>query len=185
MNSQQNCGAILHLNYRKGGLAPYGKIGYANFSYPRLACEIRLDTAFRSCAAMGTYLSTHAIASQAQSHRLKPNLTRLDRSSLTLASEVLEKGLCPFRRLASPISPIPVGRETRRLRGISPALSMGFRPSSFPYLGFCVRGGLFVLLRKFSVSLFGGFRGVRGGVRLFLIILSTLFLPDDITTAEF
>ena len=40
----------------KGGLAPFGKIGKANFSYPRLAREIRLDTAFRSCAAMGTYL---------------------------------------------------------------------------------------------------------------------------------
>ena len=52
-------------------------------------------------------LSTHAIASQAQSHRLNGNLTRLVRNSLTLVSEVLKKGRCPFRRLASPISPIP------------------------------------------------------------------------------
>ena len=41
-------------------------------------------------------LSTHAIASQAQSHRLKPNLTRLDRNSLTLVSEVLKKGQSPL-----------------------------------------------------------------------------------------
>ena len=42
------------------------------------AREITVDTAFRSCAAMGTYLSTHAIASQAQSRCLNGNLTRLD-----------------------------------------------------------------------------------------------------------
>ena len=41
-------------------------------------------------------LSTHAIASQAQSHRLKPNLTRLDRNSLSLVSEVLRRGVAPF-----------------------------------------------------------------------------------------
>ena len=43
-----------------------------------LAREITVDTAFRACAAMGTYLSTHAIASQAQSRCLNGNLTRLD-----------------------------------------------------------------------------------------------------------
>ena len=40
----------------EGAAAPYGGIGYATPAYPRWAREIRLDTAFRSCAAMGTYL---------------------------------------------------------------------------------------------------------------------------------
>ena len=80
-------------------------------------------------------LSTHAIASQAQSRCLNGNLTRLDRNSLRSFRKLLEKGLCPFRRLASPISPIPVGRETRRLRGISPALSRGCSPLELPRMG--------------------------------------------------
>ena len=55
-NIQQNCGAILRGAFEKVGLASYGKIGFANFSYPRWAREIRLDTAFRIENAMGTYL---------------------------------------------------------------------------------------------------------------------------------
>ena len=35
----------MHLDYRTGGLAPYGGIGHAIPVYPRLAREIRLDTA--------------------------------------------------------------------------------------------------------------------------------------------
>ena len=48
---------------------PLPKIGFANTSIPT---ERKFSPVFR----------THAIASQAQSHRLKPNLTRLDRNSL-------------------------------------------------------------------------------------------------------
>ena len=40
---------------KEGAAAPYGKIDVVNFSYPRWAREIRLDTAFRIENAMGTY----------------------------------------------------------------------------------------------------------------------------------
>ena len=41
-------------------------------------------------------LSTHAIASQAQSRRLNGNLTRLDRNSLRSFREFLRRGFAPF-----------------------------------------------------------------------------------------
>ena len=50
----------MHLDYREGGLAPYGKIDVVNFSYPRLAREIRLDTAFDSRVTAFTYVNTRA-----------------------------------------------------------------------------------------------------------------------------
>ena len=42
--------------FEKWGLTPFGKIDVVNFPYPRLACEITVDTAFRIENAMGTYL---------------------------------------------------------------------------------------------------------------------------------
>ena len=92
------------------------------------AREITVDTAFRACAAMGTYLSTHAIASQAQSRCLNGNLTRLDSAATPRAvflnlvtvnrkyytklavarfGIVKKKGRCPLRRFATQITPIP------------------------------------------------------------------------------
>ena len=43
--------------FETGGLAPYGKIGFANFSYPRWACEITVDTAFEFWRPVVTYFS--------------------------------------------------------------------------------------------------------------------------------
>ena len=92
------------------------------------AREITVDTAFRSCDAMGTYLSTHAIASQAQSRCLNGNLTRLDSAATPraaflnlvtvnrkyytklalLVSDLLKKrGLRPLWHFCKQKSPIP------------------------------------------------------------------------------
>ena len=69
--------------FEKWGLTPFGKIDVVNFPYPRLACEITVDTAFRgrNCNGYVPLVRTPSRFS-IQSHRLKPNLTRLDRNSL-------------------------------------------------------------------------------------------------------
>ena len=49
---------IVFFIVEEGGLAPFGKIDVVNFSYPRWAREIRLDTAFDSRVTVVTYFST-------------------------------------------------------------------------------------------------------------------------------
>ena len=93
------------------------------------ACEIGLDTAFRIENAMGTYLSTHAIAFSIQSHRLKPNLTSLDSAA---APHTVFLNLVTVNR--------KYYRSSRcSLRGLS---------KNFPY--FCKRSGAI-----FAVIFFG------------------------------
>ena len=82
---------------KKGVLPPYGKIDVFNFSYPPLGpVKSPLIRRFGLEPQWVRTLSTHAIASQAQSHRLNGNLTGLDRNSLSLVSEVLKKGALPL-----------------------------------------------------------------------------------------
>ena len=109
------------------------------------AREITVDTAFRSCDAMGTYLSTHAIASQAQSRCLNGNLTRLDSAATPravflnlvtvnrkyytklalLVSKLLKKrGLRPLWHFCKQKSPIP--SQLPRAFGFGLRLGGGF-----------------------------------------------------------
>ena len=112
---QQNCKAILLGNYKKGVLPPTEKLTLSIFPTPAWRVKSGLIRRFGLKTQWVRTLSTHAIAFSIQSHRLKPNLTRLDRNSLRSFRKLLKKGLCPFRRLASPISPIPVKQRIRLL----------------------------------------------------------------------
>ena len=44
----------------QGAAAPCGEIDNVNFSYPRWACEITVDTAFDYWGAVFTYVNTRA-----------------------------------------------------------------------------------------------------------------------------
>ena len=46
--------------FEKWGLTPFGKIDVVNFSYPRWAREITVDTAFDYWGAVFTYVNSRA-----------------------------------------------------------------------------------------------------------------------------
>ena len=149
-----------YIFFREGGLAPFGKIGKANFSYPRWARESGSAASIEGASPLRRLASPILLSPQDASFiqssvrayrapRIKPlsersqnpktwgnwegigdfclqkcqrgrqlsplsEATRIDRNSLTLASKVLEKGRCPFRRLALPIRLSPNSTRKRR-----------------------------------------------------------------------
>ena len=88
--------AILRGDYKKGVLPPTVELAKPIQPTPAWRVKSGLIRRFGLVPQWVRTLSTHAIASQAQSHRLKPNLTRLDRNSLRSFRECIKKGALPL-----------------------------------------------------------------------------------------